>query len=118
MADNILEILNGEKSSSVTFVMDYLQLDFDGNSFTINVWPSVNVFNKEYRFADHLYRDKLCSLISQVVSETTFKDKEYFIIQFANSDSISVSLDPDNPELIVPEIVEFTDVEGNWYVFD
>ena len=116
--DKFLDILREEKLSSVTFIMDYLQLDFDGNQFTINIWPSVFVENIEYKFGQQLYRDKLCSLITNVVSEASFRDKQLLKIQFKNGDSIRFSLDPDNPELNAPFIAEFNDVNKRWYIFD
>jgi hypothetical protein len=115
--NNFLDILKGEKLSSVVFVMDYLQLDFDGNRFTMNIWPSVIVLNIEYKFGMPDYRNKICSVIGQVVSEVIFKDKEFIAINFQNGDSIKLSLDPNNPELLTPEIATFSDVENRFYVF-
>jgi hypothetical protein len=48
MNEGCLDILKGGKLSSVIFAMDYLQLDFDGNRLTINIWPAVHVDNVEY----------------------------------------------------------------------
>ena len=117
MEVNFLDILKEEKLSSVIFVMDYLQLDFDGNRLTMNIWPSVNVLNIEYILKDQFYRDKLCSFIDQVVSDITFKENEFLMVHFKNGDSIKLSLDPNNPELIVPEIAEFTDVNDRRFIF-
>uniref|UniRef100_UPI000EAE4654 hypothetical protein n=1 Tax=Flavisolibacter nicotianae TaxID=2364882 RepID=UPI000EAE4654 len=112
-----LNILVGEKLSSVTFVMDYLQLDFDGNQFTLYVWPLVSVDGKEYRFGEPSYRDYLCSLIARVVKQTSGEQKNYFTLEFENGSKLSVSLDPNSPELF-GEIAHFTDTNGKWYVFD
>ena len=54
---NYFDILIGEQLSSVTFVMDYLQLDFDGNRLTCNVWPVVNVANNSYKYQQTEYRN-------------------------------------------------------------
>jgi hypothetical protein len=114
--DNFLEILVGEKLSSVTFVMDYLQADFDGNGFTFYIWPVVTVDNINYKFGDSLYRDKLCSLITRVVENLNFVDEKELVICFDNKDKLFLSLDPSNPA-IIDEIAIFTAADGKWYVF-
>jgi len=114
--ENFLNILVGEKLSSVTFVMDYLQADFDGNRFTFYIWPVVTVDNTEYRFGDTSYRDKLCSLITRIVNQVTYVDNKVIVIDFDDKGKLSLSLEPDNPN-IVAEIAIFTDVNDKWYVF-
>ena len=116
--NNFLNILVGEKLSSVTFVMDYLQLDFDGNRFTLNVWPVITVGGKEYKFGEPSYRDSLCSLITKVVKQASGEEKQHLTLDFESGDMLTVSLDSDNPELVTPEIAIFTDTNEKWYVFD
>jgi len=118
LGNDFLGILVGEKLSSVTFVLDYLQLDFDGNRFTLNVWPMVVIGNNEYKFGEPSYRDTLCSLIAQVVKQATGEEKQYLNISFESGDMLIVSLCHGNPELIAPEIAIFTDLNDNWYVLD
>ena len=115
--DNFLDVLVGEKLSSVTFVMDYLQADFDGNGFTFYIWPVVTVDNIEYRFGVPLYRDKLCSLITRVVDYLIFLDGKGMVIHFDNYDKLFLPLDPSNPD-IVAEIGIFTAANGDLYVFE
>lgn len=114
--ENFLDILKGEKLSSVTFVMDYLQADFDGNRFTFYIWPVVTIENTEFKFGDTSYRDKLCSLIAKVVEHVTCIDNREIVIGFDNKDKLFLSLDPNNPD-IVGEIAIFTDTNEKWYVF-
>jgi hypothetical protein len=122
MKDNqgneFLNILIGEKLSSVTFVMDYVQLDFDGNRFTFNVWPAITLKGKEYKFGEPSYRDSLCSLIGQVVKKPVGEENQHITITFENGDKLTISLDPQNPELVTPEIGDFIDTNENWYVFN
>ena len=113
-----MNILVGEKLSSVTFVLDYLQVDFDGNNLTLNVWPVVIIRDTEYKFGEPSYRDNLCLLIAQVVKQAIEKEKQYLIISFESGDKLIVSLDPDNQDLMAPEIAIFTDSNENWCVFD
>jgi hypothetical protein len=112
-----LNILVGEKLSSVTFVMNYLQLDFDGNQFTCYVWPVVINGGKEYHFGEPDYRNSLCSLIAQVVKQTSGEEKKFFTLEFENGARLTVSLDPNKFE-VFGELVHFTDQDGNWYVFE
>lgn len=109
---NFFDLLIGEKLSSVTFVMDYLQLDFDGNRLTFNIWPIVNVSNISYKYQQDGYRDKICSLITDIVSSIDIEIGSYLILEFSNGDSISISLNIENPDLVTPEILTFTD-RGN-----
>jgi hypothetical protein len=115
--DKLFGILIGEKLSSITFVMDYLQIDFDGNCFTFNIWPIITVDGIEYKFGEPHHRNKLCSLIAKIVSEVILVDKEKFVINFDYNNNIYLSLDPNNPSITIPEIAHFTDTNGNCVVF-
>ena len=116
LADNFLNILVGEKLSSVTFVMDYVQLDFDGNGFTFYIWPRVTNEITEYRFGDQFYRDKLCSLITKIVTSVSAVENQEMTIFFDNGNKLSLSLDSTNPDIIA-EIAVFTDTNKKSYVF-
>jgi hypothetical protein len=115
--ERFLDILIGEKLSSVTFVMDYLQMDFDGNRFTFNIWPIITVDSIDFKLGDALYRDKICSLIAKNVSGVTLIDNEKMVIVFDDKSKLHLSLDPNNPEITIPEIAHFTDANDKWYVF-
>jgi hypothetical protein len=114
--ENFLEILQGEKLSSVTFVMDYLQLDFDGYRLTLNDWPIVIIDNIMYRYGEQPYRDKLCSLITKIVSEVVLVIDDILILKFSTYGSITLSLDPNYLRITSPEIVTFCDTKGHFYV--
>ena len=49
-SNKIFDILIGQKLSSVTFVIDYLQIDFDGNKFTMNVRPIITIDDLQFKF--------------------------------------------------------------------
>jgi hypothetical protein len=66
-----LSQLIGCELSSVTFVQDYLQLDFNGPGLTLFVWPEVFREEGSYAFGEPGYRDMLCAEIAQNVSEAT-----------------------------------------------
>lgn len=71
MKANPLERLVGEQLSSVIFVQDYLQLDFDGKRLTLNVWPTVVRLEERMSFGDGGYRDALCDLIAKTVTDAS-----------------------------------------------
>jgi len=112
----IFDIVKGEKLSSVTFVMDYLQLDFDGNQFTLNIWPTVKVDNVHYKYGEQFYRDKLCSLIAKIIISITYSELQLLKLDFENGDSIQISLDLNNSGIMTPEIGVFTTADEKSYV--
>jgi hypothetical protein len=114
--DAILKTLAGEKLSSITFVMDYLQMDFDGNGFNMYIWPEVIVDDEVYKFGENEYQNKLCSFITKQVKEIEYEDEVRLGIVFQDDNRIELSLDPNNVD-IVAEIAEYRDTEGNWLVF-
>jgi hypothetical protein len=114
--DALLKTLIGEKLSSVTFVMDYLQMDFDGKGFNMYIWPEVIVEEEVYKFGENQYRDKLCSFIAKQVKEIEYEDEVILGVVFQDNNRIVLCLDPNNA-YIVAEIAEYRDTEGNWLVF-
>ncbi|AIZ64219.1 hypothetical protein PK28_11945 [Hymenobacter sp. DG25B] len=117
---NITDWLNelaGEKLSSVVFVMDYLQLDFDGNRYTMYIWPEVIIEEKVFHFSGEQYRNKLCALITQVVKHVVYKERQSLEIHFVDGNQIRLSLNPNNPD-IVAEIGIYTDASEAWMVLE
>lgn len=86
-----LDSVVGEQLSSVTFVQNYVQLDFDGRRLTINEWPSVETGGEIVRFGEDGYRDALCSLIAKLVASVHVGD-EAIILSFVGGESIRVDL--------------------------
>jgi hypothetical protein len=110
-----LDCLIGEQLSSVIFVQDYLQLDFDGNILTCYLWPEVEIDNKVFKYGDIDFRNKLCSIISKIVRSLTIREGVSMQIIFESDDKILLSLDPTNQT--VPEIAMFNDSDGGWSFF-
>lgn len=94
-----LELI-GEQLSSVTFVQDYLQLDFDGFVISFYDWPFINISNEKYTFQEESYRNKLCSFISEIVLDVIFEDDLIFRIIFASKNAIGLDLQNKNQELL------------------
>lgn len=57
-----------EPLGSVTFVQDYIQLDFGDARLTAYAWPSVEIGGVTFRFGDRGYRDALCAFIAHQVT--------------------------------------------------
>lgn len=89
-----LPALVGEKLSSVTFVLDYLQIDFNGKRFTAYTWPVVIETNRRTKFGDSGYRDALCSLIARVVA-TVENCVTVLRICFSNGSALEFDIEED-----------------------
>jgi hypothetical protein len=80
---SILEELKGCEVSAVTFVRDYLQLQFDGPYLNLFVWPQVLRNGTTFEFGDPGYKDALCALIGKSVAgifEETDKTLRLFFV--------------------------------------
>jgi hypothetical protein len=77
----------GARLSSVDFVMNYLILGLDGKgALTSLVWPEIlPPDGRILKFGMQCYRDGLCDLIAQVVSEVRFSEDEIITISFGNT---------------------------------
>jgi hypothetical protein len=91
MKTSSLDLIVGEKLSSVTFVLSYLQLSFDGPTLTCFEWPRLFVGGTVDTFTSETYRNKLCSLIEKIVVAVDEKD-ESISAQFENGDHIDLML--------------------------
>jgi hypothetical protein len=101
-----LRAVVGEYLSSVTFVMDYLQLDFSGYGFTMNSWPTVTIDNRTLTHADRDYKDALCSLIGQTATEVDEYWDTGLRLEFKNGSHITLSLKVER-DFPSPEIATF-----------
>jgi hypothetical protein len=86
----VLDVLIGQQLSAVTFVQDYVQLDFDGKRLTANVWPIVRIDEGARSVNDVGYRDQLCSFIMQKVI-AVFESDAAISIEFGRG-QISIDL--------------------------
>ena len=107
--ENPFIVLKDQQLSSVIFVQDYLQLDFDGYTVTCYDWPIVILLDGKFVINDKEYRNALCSLIAKKVSDTSFIEDEMFVINFQGGEEIQINLKNANEEVIY-----FTTPEGQW----
>jgi hypothetical protein len=83
----VLSRIVSARLTSVDFVLDYLILGFDERgALTTLVWPEVTSNNKTLRFGMEGYRDQLCDLIGQIVSDAIVSQDETITISFGDRD--------------------------------
>ena len=89
--DSSLQVLIGEKLSSVTFVLDYWQLDFDGHSF--NVMSKITVTGAGWAVSsgEPAFRDRLCEQLAKIVVYAEFKDDQGVLVVFEDGSTIHLS---------------------------
>jgi len=113
---SLLDRLVGERLSSVTFVRDYLQFDFDGPRLSVFVWPCVEAFEQEWRFGDQGYRDALCGRIGRTVTGVSDASASGVVLRF---DEDAVVINPEAADLRGPEIamLQMNDEERAWDIW-
>ena len=94
--NQLMTRLIGEMLSSVTFVMDYIQLGFGGPVLNVITLPAVLVAGKRFTFGDAGFRDALCNQIGRTVRAAFLKEGESAHIVFDDGAQISVSLRPED----------------------
>ena len=97
--------LLGQELSSVTFVQDYVQLDFNGPGLTLLIWPEVSSRDGTYRFPEPGYRDSLCSQIGKRVQAVSLAADEALSLQFESDVIFRVSLRSE--DYVGPEAMHF-----------
>ncbi len=89
--DGSLQVLIGEKLSSVTFVLDYWQLDFDGHGFNVMSTITVKDATWTVNSGEPGFRDRLCEQLAKIVLYAEFKDNLGVLIAFEDGSSIYLS---------------------------
>jgi hypothetical protein len=101
----LLERLSGCRLHAVTFVLDYVQFQFDP-PLTINAFTRISVRpNGEKVSGDDndQFRNLLRAQISKVVGLVTIRDSKSFDLTFADGSGISISLRPE--DYVGPEAI-------------
>ncbi|MGD8455052.1 MAG: hypothetical protein PVF83_01615 [Anaerolineales bacterium] len=76
--------------SAVTFVMDYIQIQFNCHHLNAYGWPVVWIDDQRYDYGKTGYRDAICSLISKNV--TRFEEYLDVGLVFEFNDSYSLEI--------------------------
>jgi hypothetical protein len=98
-----VQVISGEKLSSITFVLDYWQFDFDGHSFTI--MTAIEVVSGGVKISDSEvgFRDLFCEQIGKIAVSAIFQN-ELLVIAFADGSEIRCFARPDDytgPEALI-----------------
>jgi hypothetical protein len=88
----ILDVLKGREVSAVTFVRDYLQLQFDGPFLNAFVWPRIKTGAAILDFETPGYRDALCSQIGKTVGGVIEEANRRLSLFFTDGSIIEISL--------------------------
>jgi hypothetical protein len=90
--NSVLNGIVGQQLSSVTFVMDYWQLSFDGAVLT--VYSAVAVRGQDWSVSDRddQFRNRLCERIGHIVADTEFHDRNCIVFRFDDGGTVEVSL--------------------------
>jgi hypothetical protein len=110
-----LEQLKGRDLSAVTFVRDYLQLQFDGPFLNIFIWPRIMAPAVSVSFGMTGYRDGLCAQIGKTVGGAAVETDVNFRLFFTDGSIIEVPLSPTARK--GPEAIVFQDGKGGFGVW-
>lgn len=114
VSDNIeespfsLDVLLHRQLSAVTFVQDYLQLDFDGKRLTVYAWPAVSLCDSRFTVDDNGYKDALCAFIAKPVTKTTETESEIVLAFDCGSITIDLVEDLGMEHLVYDDTVSNT----------
>ncbi|WP_158752832.1 hypothetical protein [Dyella sp. S184] len=103
-----------KKLVSVTFIKDYLQLNFDGPYFNFYDYPSINVGGEIFDSKKFGYREHICNLIGSKVVLIKEDIDSNISINFDNSSSVSLSLKPEDRSSV--EIAMFQSGSGEGWI--
>jgi hypothetical protein len=86
------ENLVGEQLSAITFVMDYLQFDFDGKRLTVFTEPKADLYKEDVPN----FRDRLCAFITREVTSVEEVSGDAIHIDFGENGRLTIPLDDDS----------------------
>jgi hypothetical protein len=105
----------GEDLSGVTFVRDYLQLQFNP-PLALNAYTPVTVRSgdRSSTFGEDAFPGLLLGQLNKLVRDVEMRLEEALIITFSDGSTIAVSLRPDH--YVCAEAVHFFLKDGRWDV--
>jgi len=103
----------GQQLSGVTFVMDYLQLQFNPPPI-INAYTPVTVISGGLISVsgEDQFRNRLCDQITRIVKSVALKEEEALVITFEDASVISISLKPS--DYVGPEALSLMGRDDLW----
>lgn len=100
-----IESLEGEELNIVSFVMDYVELHFNGPLIRALTNPKIETERGKYQFPEFGSRDALCSFIGKKVQSITFDDGVSLSLVFSPNEKILIPLDDES--FIGPEAMHW-----------
>jgi hypothetical protein len=107
------ELIVGERLSAVSFVLDYVQLAFDGPRFTVLSPIQVQTPNSTVRAGENGFRDGLCEAIGHTVISFAIDDRAVNIELDGYRITIDLAAGSAGPEKLL-----FDDVDGRLAVWN
>ncbi|HKU54247.1 MAG TPA: hypothetical protein VJP60_02705 [Rhizomicrobium sp.] len=101
-----IQVVVGDQLSSVTFVMDYWQLAFDGHVFSVFTRLSVTRGATTVQSGENGFRDLLCEQITQIVNRIDFVDG-ILAVTFADGSAIHAFARDEDYRHPCPEALTF-----------
>jgi hypothetical protein len=107
------QVIVDKQLSAVTFVLDYLQLSFDGPGFTVLCPARIRTPSNSAQRGEDGFRDQICAAIGHIVKSVTVNDR-------------AVSIELDGCEIVLdlscssagPEKLIFNDTDGGMTVWN
>ncbi len=87
-----VSVIEGQELTAVEFVLDYLQLRFDGPTVTFYDWPTLLLPDFSLAHGEPEYRNGLCAQIGEEVELATVEEGDSLTIKLANGVVIAISL--------------------------
>lgn len=108
--------LEHQELASVTFVRDYIQLNFDGPAISFYTFPAICKDGIKIQQGDPGYRDELCKLTGEKVTAVKEVVDEDLTITFGDLSSVVVSLKPEDRRSAESAMFQGGDGKG-WIVW-
>lgn len=91
--DDSIEALMGEEINAICFVMDYVEIHFNGPILRCLASPVLEVQGKIVQFPSPGSRDTLCSLIGDVVDTIEVRDDIAITLRLKSGSILKIPLD-------------------------
>jgi hypothetical protein len=112
---DVLQQIVGEQLSGVTFVMDYVQLQFNPPPI-VSVFTPITVINTNgtCRSGEDQFRNRLCEQITKIVKAVRVQEGDSMVVEFEDGSLIAISLK--ETDYRGPEAFEFHGRNREWMV--
>ena len=101
--NNLLYDLKNKTLTSVVFILDYLQFQFDSEVLTFLEYPKILLQENKLSFDDIEYQHKMCKLIGSPIINVVFDDNDSFYLIFEDVKICSSLKEEDytSPEMMI-----------------